>query len=208
MGTSIYASLAAVQRDLGPILKTRVDAGRGGSYQAFSVDDVYRALHPLFAEHGVILAPQAPVVEYVERDRQGGGVMIDARVTARYLLYGVDGSSIEIGFQAEARDTGDKATIQASQQALKYALVQMFLVAAGDPSAEEVPEAATPKRKTAKDYENAAKVAVLELAGDDRGEAAAAWPLLLEKAGVEKVGTKKAYEAVVRAGNDMFKEAG
>ena len=204
--SSIYEALGNIQRDLGPILKTRIDAGRGGSYQAFSVDDVYKALHPVFAEHGVILAPQAPVVEYVERDRtdqQGRtfGVTIDARVTGRYLLYGPDGSNIEVGFQAEARDTGDKATIQASQQALKYALVQMFLVAAGDPNPETPPEPATKARKTGKDYENAAKQHVLELVGGDKVEAAAAWPLVLEAAHVEKVSTKKEYERVVDAAN-------
>lgn len=206
--SSIYEALNHVANGLGPILKRRIDAGRGGSYQAFSVDDVYKALHPLFAEHGVIVAPQAPVVEYVERDRTDRdgktyGVTIDARVSGRWLLYGLDGTSLEVGFTAEARDTGDKATIQASQQAFKYALVQMFLVAAGDPDPETPPEPATPA-KSKLSYLNAAKQHVLELVDGDKPEAALAWPLILESAKVDKVTTKKEYEAVLRAANDMF----
>ena len=63
-----------------------------------------------------------------------------------------------------------------------------------------------PARKTPKDYENAAKVSVLESVGGDKTEAAALWPLLLEKAGVESVTTKKAMEAVIRAANDTATE--
>ena len=67
-------------------------------------------------------------------------------------------------------------------------------------------ERAKAPRKTAKDYENAAKVAVLESVGGDKAEAAALWPLLLEKAGVESVTTKKGMEAVIRAANDTATE--
>ena len=60
------------------------------------------------------------------------------------------------------------------------------------------------KKKTPTDYENAAKSHVLGLVNNDKSEAALAWPLVLEKARVEKVGTKKEYEAVVRAANDTL----
>lgn len=205
--SDIYQALGAIQRDLGPVLKTRIDAGRNRSYQAFSVDDVYRALHPLFAEHGVILAPQVPDVEYVERDRINDsgvtyGVAIDARVTGRYILYAEDGTSIEIGFRTEARDTGDKATIQASQQALKYALIQMFLIAAGDPSAEPPPEPAG--KPTAEQWLNKAKTYVYGLAGKDKDEAEQAWPLVLEKAKLEGVVSEKDYDKVVFAADRLL----
>ena len=58
------------------------------------------------------------------------------------------------------------------------------------------------QRKSAKDYENAAKADVLLLLDGDKAEAAQLWPLLLEQAGVEKVTTKKGMEAVIRAAND------
>jgi hypothetical protein len=69
-------------------------------------------------------------------------------------------------------------------------------------------QSSKPKRKTAKEYENAAKQHVLELVDGDKAEAAVLWPLLLEKAGVEKAGTKKEYEAVVRAANQLAETSG
>ena len=71
------------------------------------------------------------------------------------------------------------------------------------PSGDDEVKAA---RKTPKDYENAAKISVLESVGGDKTEAAALWPLLLEKAGVESVTTKKGMEAVIRAANDTATE--
>ena len=69
---------------------------------------------------------------------------------------------------------------------------------------DEEPFHKSKPKKTPTDYENAAKSHVLGLVGGDPGEAALAWPLVLEKARVEKVGTKKEYEAVVRAANDTL----
>jgi hypothetical protein len=66
------------------------------------------------------------------------------------------------------------------------------------------------KRKTASDYTRAAGVHIADLVGGDTSEplldeeVAKAWPLVLEAAGVEKVTTKKEYEAVIRAANETL----
>ncbi len=60
------------------------------------------------------------------------------------------------------------------------------------------------KRKTARDYRDAAAQHILDLVGGDEDEAVAAWPLVLEAAGLEEVATKAAMEKLMRTANNMF----
>lgn len=213
---SVVQAMTAVARELGPVMKERIDAGRGGSYQAFSIDTVFDALRPLFAKHGVVMVPQEPGVSYVDRDRtndQGKvyGVSVDARVRAEYVFYGPDGSSIRAGFATEARDTGDKATIQALQQCVKYVLVQTFLIAAGDPTAETPPEAVAAPEKLSpeeqiKQYDTDAKRHVTKLMEGDIEEAKKAWEIVLEKADVGEIISAAHRDRVIAAADEMFQD--
>lgn len=135
----VYTALQQVALELGPIAKREV---RGRGFSAFNVDDVYDELRPLLAKHGVIVAPQAPSVDYTKHETQGGAIQTEARVMGRWKVFGLDGSYVDWAFEASARDSGDKAPIQAAQQALKYAFVHAFQIAAGDPDAEQPPEPA------------------------------------------------------------------
>lgn len=211
---TIYEAMTAVARDLGPVMKERIDAG-GHSYQAFSIDTVFDAIRPLFARHGIVMVPQEPGITYVERDRvnqQGKvyGVTVDARVRAEYVFYGPDGSSIRAGFATEARDTGDKATIQALQQCVKYVLVQSFQIAAGDPTAETPPENAIPADASpdeqVKQYVTDAKRHVAKLMEGDVEEAAKAWPVVLEKAGIDEIRTLDDRVTVMVAADELYTE--
>ncbi len=221
---TIYEAMTAVARDLGPVMKERIDAG-GHSYQAFSIDTVFDAIRPLFARHGVVMVPQEPGITYVERDRvnqQGKvyGVTVDARARAEYVFYGPDGSNIRAGFATEARDTGDKATIQALQQCVKYVLVQSFQIAAGDPTAETPPETVVSVRaqlgpeEQAKQYVTDAKRRVTQLMSlsatplrtreENVEEAKKAWPVVLEKAGIDEITTEGDRDKVIAAADTLY----
>lgn len=213
---TIYEAMTAVARDLGPVMKERIEFVRQGkkdSYQAFSIDTVFDAIRPLFAKHGIVMVPQEPGVTYMERDRvndQGKvyGITVDARVRAEYVFYGPDGSSIRAGFATEARDTGDKATIQALQQCVKYVLVQSFQIAAGDPTAEMPPDQRMLNQRSsveqAKQYVTEAKQWITSLMKDDIDEARKAWPVVLEKAGVDEIVTLGDRNKVIAAADALY----
>ena len=63
-----------------------------------------------------------------ERQTQKGGTLIYTIAKCQFKFYTVDGSFIESIIEGEAMDSGDKSTNKAMSTALKYALMQMFLI--------------------------------------------------------------------------------
>lgn len=211
----LAAAIAQIALEL-TVTKDRVDGG-GYTYMAFSVDKVYDAVRPLLAAHGIAILPRPPHVTYVEHTKQGGGVQTTAQYSGQWMLiHAASGDEALIGFEASARDSGDKAPIQAGQQALKYALVQLFQIAAGDPEAEKVPEDAIDPAVEAENrerLENAARKVVWEfMAGEkvdgdqQKAEAEAAWPLVLEASGVKEIATEKDRDTVIAAAQKLYSD--
>ena len=210
----LAAAIADIAAELGTVVKERIDAGRGGSYNAFTVDKVYEAVRPMMAARGIAVYPQRPSVTYVEHVRDGGGVLTTAQYSGSWLLvHALSGDEQLIGFQADARDTGDKAPIQAAQQAFKYALVQLFQIGAGDPEAENSPERAVGDGVVEDQLTNMAKEYVYglqdpELDDDDRKAAAkAAWPDIMEKAGVSVIRGIIDRDKVTAAADVLYADA-
>jgi hypothetical protein len=215
----VAAAIAEIAGELGTVVKERVDAGRGGSYQAFTVDKIYEAVRPMLAARGVAVFPRPPHVEYTEHVSSSGGVQTTARYNGSWMLvHAASGDEILIGFEASARDNGDKAPIQAGQQAFKYAIVQMLQLGAGDPEAENPPEEALDPKVVAaqaaddqRRLENAARGHVfVYMAGEkvtadeQKAEAEAAWPLVLEASGVKEIATEADRDAVIAAADKLY----
>ncbi len=214
----VAAAIAEIAGQLN-VEKETVSAGSGGTYKAFTMDKVYEAVRPLLAAAGVAIFPRPPHVEYVEHARSGGGVQTTARYNGSWMLvHAESGDEVLIGFEASARDTGDKAPIQAGQQALKYALVQLFQLSAGDPEAESPPEDALDSEAVAaqeaedqRRLENAARSHLYPLmAGEkitedqQRKDAEATWPLVLEAAGVKEIATEADRDKVIAAATRLY----
>ena len=153
---TIFARLNAVAGDLTAIPKQQVDAGAGGRYKAFAIDDIYSHLRPLFTKHGVVVIPSF-AKQKCSVSEKGRNV---AQVTIDYTFWSVTGDSVTMRFGAEGHDGQDKATNKAAQQALKYGLIQMFQISTGevDPDAaviedvaEVEPSAADIRLKAVKD---------------------------------------------------------
>jgi hypothetical protein len=194
---SIHTKKLAVMRDLGTIVKTTVGEGRY-SYEAFTVDTVYDTVRELFVQHGITITPERPKVEYERHETDSGKIATTAHYSKSLTLTDAETDTQDvICFEATARDLSDKAPIQAGQQALKYALVQTFLVSAGEPNPEE-PAEPVKKRKGPKDWENEAKILVWETVNEDKDEAAKWFKTALAATEVGKVTTKAGMEKVVR----------
>jgi hypothetical protein len=126
---SAAEALAEVMRRVQPIAKGRTADARVGGYSFRGIDDVYAALHDLFAEVGLVCLPSTIDREREQRPRmsgEGSNYVTHVRVRLRFLAQ--DGSSEELDAWGEGADTGDKSTGKAYSQAMKSALLAAFLI--------------------------------------------------------------------------------
>jgi hypothetical protein len=140
---NIYQALAQINKGIGAIQKSSKNQQQGFMYRG--IDDVMNELHALFAEHEVFILPEFLNIETTERQTQRGGVLFYVKATVKFTFMSSDGSGVSAVVVGEAMDSGDKATNKAMSIALKYALLQMFLI----PTIEEKdPDAQTHEIKS------------------------------------------------------------
>lgn len=159
---NIYESLAAINQKIDAITKTRNNTQQNFKFRG--IDDVMNELHKHFAEFKVVILPEVVRFERSEKtsiktDNNGKSkeqTVINIIVDMKYTFIAEDGSSVFVIVPGEALDYGDKATTKAMSIALKYALLQMFLIPTEeekDPDGESYyikPKNATTSLKTAK----------------------------------------------------------
>lgn len=128
--TSVYAKIAAVQGDLSKvgIAKNRRNQ-QGSGYNFRGIDDVYAALSPLLAHHGLVIVPRVTSREVVERATRNGGALFYVTVHAEFDFVSADDGSIHTAATfGEAMDSADKATNKAMSAAYKYAAFMTFAI--------------------------------------------------------------------------------
>lgn len=105
-------------------------AGSGSfGFNFRGIDDVYNALAPLLAKHGLILFPRVINRECVERKTSKGGAVFYVNIHMEYdFVSSIDGSKHTVSVIGEAMDSGDKASNKAMSIALKYAAFQVFFI--------------------------------------------------------------------------------
>lgn len=136
----VYAAISAVQRDLAAtgLAKDRRN-NQGGGYNFRGIDDVYNAISPLMAKHGLCILPRIMSREITERASKAGGVLFYVVVAAEFdFVSSEDGSKHTVCTYGEAMDSGDKATNKAMSAAYKYAAFMTFAIpteASDDPDA-------------------------------------------------------------------------
>lgn len=135
----VYAAINAVQRALSQtgISKDRTNT-QGAGYKFRGIDDVYNALAPLLAAHGLCIIPRFIKRECAERVSQKGGALFYVTVDAEFdFVSSEDGSKHTARTFGEAMDSGDKATNKAMSAAFKYAAFQTFAIPTeGTPDAD------------------------------------------------------------------------
>ena len=122
----IYKALATVNKSIKAIGKDRTNQQQGFKFRG--IDDVMNELHSLFAANEIIILQTVNEVTVTERTNQRGTALFYVRINVTYSFTHSDGSNADITVYGEAMDSGDKATTKAMSIALKYALLQMFLI--------------------------------------------------------------------------------
>jgi len=143
---SVYKAINAVQAELAKrgIAKDRRNE-QGAGYNFRGIDDVYNAIAPLLAAHGLCILPRILTRNCVERQTKNGGAIFYVTVEAEFdFVCAEDGSKHTVRTFGEAMDTSDKATNKAMSAAYKYAAFQAFAIpTAGDNDADaHTPEVA------------------------------------------------------------------
>lgn len=127
---SVYKSINAVQAELAQsgIAKDKVNS-QGSGYKFRGIDDVYNAIAPLLAKHGLCILPRVLTRACDERTSKNGGALFYVTVESEFdFVCAEDGSKHTVKTFGEAMDSGDKATNKAMSAAYKYACFQAFSI--------------------------------------------------------------------------------
>jgi hypothetical protein len=140
----IYKQIPAILAEVGHIGKDKQNKQQG--YQYRGIDQLFSAIHPLFAAHKVF--PTAEVMErhVIERESRGGGALFYTTLRIKYTLWAEDGSSVTTEAVGEAMDSGDKSSNKAMSAAYKYALFQLFCIPTEAVDSETETHEVAPKR--------------------------------------------------------------
>ena len=137
---NLRQKLAEVRRRIGYIQKRGHNERFNYSY--VTAADIAGAVGDLLSQLGVVVVPSLQSIAY-EPMRNGGGQMERlARVIMTYTFTDADtAEAVTVKVPGEGLDVGDKAPYKAMTGALKYALLQSFLLATGDDPEDERPDA-------------------------------------------------------------------
>jgi hypothetical protein len=151
MTMNVYQCIAAVSAELAAvgIKKDRKNQAQGFTFRG--IDDVYNALAPVMARHGLVILPRVTARHCEERAGRNGGSLFYVTVEVRFdFVSSHDGSKHEVITYGEAMDSGDKATNKAMSAAYKYAAFQAFCIPVeGDNDADSHTHEVAPKRPAA-----------------------------------------------------------
>ena len=147
----VYQAINAVQSELSAtgIAKDRKNVAQGYSFRG--IDEVYNALSPLLAKHGLCILPRCTERVCVERQNNKGTALFYVTVRADFdFVSSEDGSKHTVTTYGEAMDSGDKATNKAMSAAFKYAAMQAFSIPTeGDNDADATTHEVAPRQSAA-----------------------------------------------------------
>lgn len=157
MEGKIYAALGKVMTDVGAIGKNQENTQQNFKFRG--IDDFMNHLHGLFAKNKVIILPsetEAIQETYNYTDSRGyAKVQFRSRIHFTFNFVSTeDGSFVQADGWGEAADNGDKGYNKCKSIALKYALMDMFLVPTADIAD---PDKETPEEITQAPVEKAQK---------------------------------------------------
>jgi hypothetical protein len=141
----IFTKIPAIMASIDAIGKNRKNQSQGYAFRG--IDDMYNELHSHFATHKVFYTPEVLTTHREEKATKSGGLMQYVVLTVKYTFYAEDGSSVSCTMIGEASDSGDKASNKAMSTALKYALMEIFLIPTEDEKDTETnsPQFVAPK---------------------------------------------------------------
>ena len=132
---NLRQKLAEVRRRIGYVQKRGHNERFNYSY--VTAADIAGSVGDLLAELGVVVIPRLEDISYESAAGRGEATRM-ARVVMAYTFADVDsGEEVIAKVAGQGLDAGDKAPYKAMTGALKYALLQSFLLATGDDPEDE-----------------------------------------------------------------------
>lgn len=126
---NVYAKIAAVQGELAKVGISKSRRNQQQGYNFRGIDEVYAALSPLLATHGLVIVPRVTSRECVEGQTRKGDPLFRVTVHAEFDFVSADDGSIHTAATfGEAMDSADKATNKAMSAAYKYAAFMTFAI--------------------------------------------------------------------------------
>ena len=133
---NLRQKLAEVRRRIGYVQKRGFNERNNYSY--VTAADLAGAVGDILAELGVVIVPRLESITYEPNPSGRTEVARAAQVVMAYTFTDVEtGDEITTKVAGQGLDAGDKAPYKAMTGALKYALLQSFLLATGDDPEEE-----------------------------------------------------------------------
>jgi hypothetical protein len=124
----IYEKMAKILKEIEVIKKEK----QGQNFKYRGIDDVMNALHESFANNEVFITNEVLERSEVERTSKNGGALFYVTLKYKINFHATDGSSVSSTMYGTAMDSGDKADNKCMSIALKYALLQAFLIPTED----------------------------------------------------------------------------
>jgi hypothetical protein len=132
---NLRQKLAEVRRRIGYVQKR--GHNERSNYSYVTAADIAGSVGDILAELGVVVIPSLEDISYESAVARGEATRM-ARVVMAYTFADVDsGEEIIAKVAGQGLDPGDKAPYKAMTGALKYALLQSFLLATGDDPEDE-----------------------------------------------------------------------
>lgn len=136
----IYQKMASILKETKAITKSEKNQQQGFKFRG--IDNVMNELHELFAKNDVFILQEVQDFTVDARPTAKGGTLFYTRAKIKFRYTTTDGSFVETVNVGEAMDSGDKGMNKAMSIALKYSLLQMFLIPTEEP---KDPDATTPE---------------------------------------------------------------
>lgn len=125
----VYQAINAVQGELSKIGISKDKRNKMQGYNFRGIDDVYAALSPLLAKHGLCILPRVISSNVIERKTAKGGALFYTTLTVEFdFICAEDGSKHTVATIGEAMDSGDKSSNKAMSAAYKYAAFLAFAI--------------------------------------------------------------------------------
>lgn len=136
----IYSKIANILKETKAITKSEKNQQQGFKFRG--IDNVMNELHELFSKNEVFILQEVQNFTTENRITKSGGTNTFTRATIKFRYMTTDGSFVETVNVGEAMDAGDKGMNKAMSIALKYSLLQLFLI----PTEEQKdPDSTTPE---------------------------------------------------------------
>ena len=159
---TLKEKLVEIRRRIGQIEKRGIN--EAGNYRYVRAADLAGPIGDLLAEYGIILLPR---LESINSVPLGGRELSDERTHVVIAYSFVDAKTSEeltVKLAGTGIDPGDKAVAKAQTCALKYALLQTFLIATGDDPEEDCGKPATSKHTAAPSNRSAQRITAAQVA--------------------------------------------